>query len=257
MPPAPPPQLPPQILECPECGSGSTWPPPERDVESDGLWVEMYGAARLQRRETWLNEARIRLAWISEFTDDDGVLLEVGSGTGEFVKAADDLGYCVYGIEPSSWAAERARELGANVETGFLADWQPTHEDIRPTLVAMWHTLEHVPEPADLLAEVADVLRPGGVLVLEVPNFDSSEAARLGTAWEGAQPEDHYVQFTTKGIAALLQRTGFEVIEIAPLSREVYTPVTSWQAEEREAIRHGRPWPPLDLLRACARLTRA
>lgn len=255
MPPAPPPRLPPEILKCPVCGSGSTWPPPERDAESDGIWVERYGAARLDRRDTWLNEARIRLAWIDQFIDDDGVLLEIGSGTGEFVKAAADLGYCVYGIEPSRWAAEKARDLGATVETGFLADWQATNENIRPTLVAMWHTLEHVPEPADLLAKVADVLALDGLLVLEVPNFDSSEAARLGTEWDAAQPEDHFVHFTVRGMESLLQRTGFELLESTPLSREVYTPAASWLAEEKEAIRRGQPWPPLDLLRACAKLT--
>lgn len=251
--PAPMPELPPVILDCDKCGTGWTWPPPERDAEGEGIWIAMYGASRLRRRKTWLREARLRLDWMAEHIREGSVVLEVGSGTGEFVKVAADARYEAYGVEPSSWAADKARDLGARVATGFVPDWVAEHPGVRPDAVALWHTIEHVAEPATLLRQVHEVLEPGALVFLEVPNYRSTEAKRLGVEWDGAQPDEHYYQFTPDGLEELLERSGYSDIEITPMTQEVYTPEVRWRAQRREAATDGRPWPPEELLRAFAK----
>jgi SAM-dependent methyltransferase len=242
----------PQAIVCPACRSGLTWPPPERDVEGEGLWVERYGNARIAGRTTWFSEARKRAEWLELYLPE-GCLLEIGCGTGEFTKVAQDEGYDAYGVEPSAWAAQHARALGVPVETGFLSDWVERHPGLRPDAVCLWHVLEHLHSPRDFLREVRATLRPGGYIFLEVPNFASSAAARLGMAWDAAQPSDHVLHFTPGGLGRLLSRAGFEQVQLLPISRRIYEPGSKWRRERNTALLERLDWPPLDLLRGIAR----
>lgn len=239
------------VVACVNCGTGLTWPPPSRVIEGEGIWSERYGDTRLSRRTTWFSEALKRAEWVELFVSD-GCLLEVGCGTGEFVKTADDLGYIAYGVEPSAWAAEQACELNISVETGFLSDWVMRYPGLRPDVVCLWHVLEHIPEPLTFLGEVISTLRPGGYVFLEVPNFASSAARRLGERWDAAQPDDHFVQYTPEGITTLLAMAGFEVVQSLPMSRRLYESNESWRRERNEALLGRYEWPPLDLLRVVA-----
>jgi SAM-dependent methyltransferase len=212
----------------------------------------MYGNARLASRSTWFSEARKRVEWLQLFLPQ-GCLLELGCGTGEFTKVAEDEGYDAYGVEPSLWAAEQARSLGVPVETGFLSDWVARYPGLRPDAVCLWHVLEHLPGPSTLLREIVGILKPGGYLFLEVPNFASSAAARLGMAWEGAQPADHFVHYTPDGLARLLNGAGFEQLQMLPITRRIYESGPAWRKERTDALLGHVDWPPLDLLRGIAR----
>jgi len=239
------------IFACPVCGVGVTCPAPSRDVETDGLWVEMYGARRLNRRDTWLAEARTRIEWVELYLPD-GCLLEVGAGTGEFVKVAEEHGFDAYGVEPSAWAAQQAVAFGARVQTGFLSDWQRSYPGLRPDAVALWHVLEHVPEPAPFLKEVAEAVRSGGLVFIEVPNFASSVAQRLGVAWEAAQLQDHCYHYTPDGLQKLLESCGFEVLQILPITPRIYESAQRYGERRNEALVGRHPWPSLDLVRVIA-----
>lgn len=241
-----------QILVCASCGTGVSSPPPAREVEGDGIWTESYGGTRLSRRATWIAEAQRRVDWL-ELYASEGLLLEVGCGTGEFLKVATDAGFEAYGVEASHWAAEEARKLNQRVETGLVADWRLTYANFQVDVVALWHVLEHVPLARGLLLELLDVLKPGGLLVLEVPNFSSTEAQRLGVAWPMAQLSDHFVHFTPLGLGEMFSSSGYEVHDIIPMTRRVYSTQSSWLRERNEFIMNRRPWPPLDLVRVVAR----
>lgn len=212
----------------------------------------MYGASRLERRDTWLSEARLRVEWLRQHLAA-GTVLEVGSGTGEFVKAASDAGFDAYGIEPSEWAAAHGRALGVRVETGFLEDWTTRYPDVRPEVVVLWHTIEHIPDPVALLSGVRSVLAPGGLVMLEVPNYASTDARRLGIEWDGAQPDEHHFQLTPAGMDAMLRRSGFDITDVTPITQEVYASSERWRAQRDKAAKNGWDWPPLDLLRAWGR----
>ena len=108
----------------------------KRDVRRDWLWTEMYGNKRLARRTTWLSGAARRVEWLQLYVDH-GLLLEVGCGTGEFLKVASDEGYDVLGLEASGWAVAEARKLGLEVEAGLLTDWVSRYPELRPDIVAL------------------------------------------------------------------------------------------------------------------------
>jgi len=202
-------------------------------------------------RENWFREARLRTDWL-QLHLVDGTLLEVGCGTGEFLKVSQDQGFDVYGVEPSRWAADEARQLGVEVEAGFVSDWVARYPGLRPHAVALWHVLEHVPTPEEFLRELAAIIRPSGLLVLEVPNFGSSKARRLGLDWSSAQVNDHYFHFTPDGLSQLLVRAGFEMVQLLPIADRIYGSAESWRRDRNGALLDGHEWPPLELLRAVA-----
>ena len=166
------------IVSCEACEVFGTWPPPRVDDSSSEIFDLSYSGERSSRRRQWIYEARQRLAWIETWAPD-GVLLEVGSATGEFVGEAGAVGYEAIGVEPSKWAADIARRSGAEVFCGTLADWRVEYAGFTVDAVAMFHVLEHLEDPVDMLGQCRSVLAEDGRLFIEVPNASSRAAKSL------------------------------------------------------------------------------
>jgi len=105
-------------------------------------------------------------------------LLDVGSGDGDFLRRARAAGYRVVGQEINPDAVASAQAMGVDVRLGELADlgFPPGSFDA----VRLWHVLEHVPEPLTTLQLAHRLLRPGGVLIIGVPDFDSPARRLFG-----------------------------------------------------------------------------
>ncbi len=241
-----------EIALCPECRLGATLPAPTRDIESADIWTGQYGGQRLAMRPQWLKEAELRTTWL-QLHIPDGSVLELGGGTGEFVATLEAHGYDAYGAEPSAWAAQAARELGARVTTGDLAVWRQEHPGWLVDAVVAFHVFEHVHEPRAFLAEVADVLAPKGLLALEVPNFDSVLARRHTFHWASGHLADHVYHYTERGLCALLEQAGYEVQTSLPFSTRVYDAAPTWQSRRTAWRSAGIDEAPLDMLRVVAR----
>jgi len=141
-----------------------------------------------------------------------GKMLEVGTGAGFFLKAAQRAGWQVQGIEISDEAIAFARNrLGLEVaqlpaeQLGSLAD--------SFDVVVMFEVIEHLFEPRLVLEAVQHLLRPGGALVISTPNFDALSRFALGNSWAVLSPGEHLYYFTHKTLAALLVGCGFTSIQ--------------------------------------------
>lgn len=108
-----------------------------------------------------------RLRMLDEHVGRKGSLLEIGCGDGVFLKQAQKAGWRVQGVEPSERAVLVARSHGVPVTHGTLDD-VPRTEPF--DCVTMYHVLEHVPKPKEALARIYSLLKPNGILVLELPN---------------------------------------------------------------------------------------
>jgi SAM-dependent methyltransferase len=136
---------------------------------------------------------------------EPGTLIEIGAGTGAFAAAAKDAGFDVTAIEMDSLCCEY---LAASVGVNAVRSDQPLEVLASlPTarVVAAWHVLEHLPNPAEVLAIAADRLEPGGILAIGVPNPRSLQFRLLGPRWAHLDAPRHLCLVPP---AALIGRAG-------------------------------------------------
>jgi 2-polyprenyl-3-methyl-5-hydroxy-6-metoxy-1,4-benzoquinol methylase len=136
-----------------------------------------------------------------------GKVLDIGCGRGLLLDKLRQRGWIPMGTELSDEAASYARErLGLPVVTQMVGDEEFPDEEF--DLVILWHVLEHVRGPKAMLAEVAKVLRPGGTLLVAVPNFGSLEARWSRAHWFHLDVPRHLTHFTRATLAQALDEAG-------------------------------------------------
>jgi SAM-dependent methyltransferase len=165
---------------------------------------------------------RQRLAMLRAQAPPGVSLLDVGAGRGRFVSSALQAGYDARGIEPSSRGVadvrlERAGIEQADVREGSLG------------AVTIWHVLEHLDDPGGALAQILGWLRPGGALLVGVPNLASAQARLGGERWYHLDVPRHRVHFTAAGIRSLLEARGFELVRTRHVLAE-HNPFGMWQS---------------------------
>lgn len=173
-------------------------------------------AASPEERE---RNAQARLSFLTEHVPGHGRLLDVGAAGGAFVAAAGRAGFTATGIEPAPAFARYAREsLGVDVRDGRVEDVKPEEADV----ITLWHVLEHVPDPVDALRRLRQGLRPGGHLVIEVPNLDSVAADLHGAAWTHLDAGTHVSHFTRESLAAAMRAAGLQTTTELSVPHDVY-----------------------------------
>lgn len=147
-----------------------------------------------------------RFQWLPPFVPG-GTLVEVGCATGGYLAEMQELGWRVIGVEPNRGAAAASRQRGLDVRTGTLEE--AGLPEGSADVVVMRMVLEHVRDPRATLAEVRRVVRPGGLVLLSVPNAGSVEARLFGRHWFAWELPRHLSHFTPRSLAALVREAGF------------------------------------------------
>jgi 2-polyprenyl-3-methyl-5-hydroxy-6-metoxy-1,4-benzoquinol methylase len=204
------------IERCVRCGLVYANPRAPRDVivarySRDYLWHEYLPALGVIDGHYDLGRFDKRYAPLLELlTEAPGRrLLEVGSGAGFFLKAAERKGWQATGIELSSEGAQFARErLGLDVRTRQA---EALTSDLgRFDAAAMFDTIEHLFDPGAVLRSMADVLAPGGLLLVGTPNFAALSRLLLGVNWAVLSPLEHLYYFDEGSLHRLLLMSGFD-----------------------------------------------
>src|SRR5688500_7389092 len=125
---------------------------------------------------------------------EPGKVLDIGCGRGLLLNKFRERGWDPQGTELSEEAATYARDrLNLPVTTDTLEDARFANDQF--DLVILWHVLEHVPDPRATLEEIGRVLKPGGTLLVAVPNFGSLEARSAGPGWFHLDVPRHLTHF--------------------------------------------------------------
>jgi SAM-dependent methyltransferase len=212
------------IIQCDICGFRHILPLPD-ELTLERAYRELYYSeekpaflAHAGEDQDWAELAQIdRLEIFESILGRDRCrLLDIGAGPGFFLKTAQARGWQVLGIEPSRQAAAHARSLGVGVVEGFFN--AETAVGLGAfDVVHMNNVLEHVPNPAAIIALTRDVLRPGGLLCIGVPNdfspFQIAASAVSGTGEWWIAPSHHLNYFDFASAATFLERLGFRVVE--------------------------------------------
>ena len=202
-------QLASPVIHCDHCGHRAVAQPPVASAVS-GAYVAAVDEVSL-REEPGQERTADRGIDRIEAETAPGRMLDVGCWTGSFLAAAQRRGWEVEGIEPSTWAAGRARERGVTVHEGELADagLAPGSFDA----IVSCDVLEHLADPDAAVGRFAELLAPGGVLYLTVPDAGSRLARLMGRRWWAVVPM-HLQYFSRGSMRVLLARHGFEVRHI-------------------------------------------
>ncbi len=135
-------------------------------------------------------------------------LLDVGCGPGTLLGLLKDRGFRTLGLDFSAEAAHVAEvENGVRVVVGSLE--QAAFPDQSFDIVTLFHVMEHVTNPRSILAEVARILKPEGVVVLQVPNIDSFQFRAFGARWYGLDIPRHVIDYSKHSMLKLLGDSGF------------------------------------------------
>jgi SAM-dependent methyltransferase len=205
-----------EVRVCPECGGGTTLPIVPEEVLAD-YYADEYGphsrggASGAFARATMAARLRTRLfRGLEGAVPANGAgprrLLDVGAGSGDLGSVLADRGWSVVGVEPSAAACELARRRGLDARAGTLGTVELEPEGF--DAVVFHHSLEHVAEPRAALARAAELLRPGGVVAIAVPNFDSPQRRRLGADWWALDLPRHRFHFTPDALGRALESAG-------------------------------------------------
>ena len=148
-------------------------------------------------------------------------VLDVGAGTGWFVRTAREMGFNPTALELHKKNAARLKGEGFPVievpleESGLDSD--------SFDLVTLWEVLEHIVDPGPLLSEIKRVLRPAGLLLILVPNADSLVTRLLHEKSGTFGGHSHVNFFNAATLERLLAKAGFEVLETETLITELGT----------------------------------
>jgi len=176
---------------------------------SQGLINRIY---QLVRRRT-LHQ---KIKWVEQATRlTGGRILDVGSGTGAFVSALRQAGWRADGLEPDSVARQVGlRDFGISLLESEQLYKLPSGEF---DAITLWHVLEHVHDLKGYMREFHRLLKPGGRLLLALPNHTSRDAHYFQQWWAAYDVPRHLYHFAPESIRALSEQTGFQCASLRPM----------------------------------------
>lgn len=152
---------------------------------------------------------------IAETKTVKGNLLDVGCGTGAFLNEMKTAGWNITGLEPDETARKNAREL-------FNIDSQPSPELFALPAgsydaITMWHVLEHVHQLHEYVEQLKNLLKPGGRLLIAVPNYTSHDADHYQRFWAAYDVPRHLYHFSPASMRILMEKHGLQVLKTKPM----------------------------------------
>ncbi len=172
--------------------------------EKRGLFSRLY-----QLVKKWSLQKKAKL--ILQQHGEVGSLLDVGAGTGDFLKVAKEKGWQVHGMEPNKNAAKLALEKGIDLKAS-LNDFEGKQFDV----VTLWHVLEHIPDLEETILKLAALVKPQGALIIAVPNFKSFDARHYGKFWAAYDVPRHLWHFSKESMKNLFAEN-FHLKKIEPM----------------------------------------
>lgn len=193
---------------CGHCGSGTTDPVPTAE-SLDAAYGDWYWPEAGQRfslvGDRLLRFSRASMASRIDRVAPAGRILDVGAGEGTLINALAARGREVRGLERNSGHASiENREIHEIGEDGGFAG------------IVLWHSLEHMGAPRQIVTEAARLLEPGGVIFIAVPNLASLQAAAFGDLWLHLDLPRHLFHPTSRALQAGLGEIGFEITRVSP-----------------------------------------
>lgn len=150
-----------------------------------------------------------RVKIVQRFIKTQGKVLDIGTSTGTMLDLFKEIGWQTFGVEPSE-SSRVATKKGHNVSNVFFekSNFPKNSFD----LIILNHTLEHLVGPIKILTRVYELLKDGGLVLVDVPNAGGLGSRLLGKRWPYLLPKEHISQFTKESLSNVFIQAGFKII---------------------------------------------
>lgn len=202
-----------RVVKCNDCGLIYINP-----VLDPSMVLEGY---RKGTDETFVsqNEARKKtftkcLKLIEKYCKKPGKILDVGTAGGAFLHICKQKGWEVSGCEVNEWLCKWGKKnyrIPINSGTLFDQKYKASSFDV----ITLWDVLEHTPDPKKVLKECNRILKPGGLLIINIPDIGTWIAKLMRRKWVFLLSV-HLFYFTKKTIIKMMENSGYEVLRINP-----------------------------------------
>ncbi|OSY89029.1 methyltransferase [Tenacibaculum holothuriorum] len=153
-----------------------------------------------------------KLKLINSFNTNEKDILDIGAGTGEFLKVCKNNKWSVVGVEPSKSAREIAFKKDIHLKE-TINDLENKKFDI----ITLWHVLEHVPNLNEYIYKLKNFLKENGVLIIAVPNYKSYDAKYYKNFWAAYDVPRHLWHFSKTSIQLLFNQVNLKVEKTLPM----------------------------------------
>lgn len=220
------------ITRCDHCGLLFTNPRPA--AAEIGRYYDFPDyVSHTDEAEGWLNRlyrqargimVKRKVAWVEKLVKPESGkhLLDYGCGSGYFLAGATQAGWQTRGVEPNEKARQQANDQTGQQDrvVSSLVELQAEREQY--SVITMWHVLEHVHELHTTVQTLVGMLRPGGRVVVAVPNAEAEDTKLYGNHWAAYDVPRHLYHFNPAAIRQLWQQHGVEVIDVKPMPLDTY-----------------------------------
>ncbi len=220
-----------KVILCSECGFRHLDPIPDTSLYANGTYhsqIKPSMESDYTEDHQWWNAVYSDWLWLVDKYAPTKSLLDIGAGTGEFVRFARGAGWLAYGIEADKRMAEKHNLSHGNYRDYHVLSqglWSKNSIKGMGLISAHW-LMEHLPDPADFLSWVHDVLTKNGILLFTIPNDFSDIQYKamlaIGKPYYWLH-ETHINYWNAASIREWLPKHGFKVIDSKTYS--------SWQPE--------------------------
>ncbi len=214
------------LTKCSNCGFLITNPRPAEEEISKYYESEDYQSHNTSRNSLFAilyqtirnininNKRKLVLEYQNE-----GNILDFGSGLGHFLASFDERKWQKYGLEPNAKAADFSSE---SQKVTIYRNLQALKESKKFNAITCWHSIEHVHDLKDTLSTLQSKLKSKGTMFVALPNHKSYDATYYGKNWAGYDVPRHLSHFEPKLATKIFRRYKLSVIATKPLLFDSY-----------------------------------
>jgi SAM-dependent methyltransferase len=157
---------------------------------------------------------------VQRYSGDKGRLLDIGSGTGYFLKTMKDAGWSISGVEVDDTARSLCLSKFDIEAVPSLKDASVGEHEY--DAITMWHVMEHVHDLNGYWETFKNKLSSNGTLIIAVPNPESLDAEYYGSAWAAWDVPRHLWHFRSQDMERLASKHGFHLVTKNPMPLDAY-----------------------------------
>jgi len=207
------------LIQCDSCSFVSIYPiPPVETLKryyEKNYWHKGDGKLNYLLNKLYKFRMQGIVHDIQKIVPPKGRILDWGAGDGAFIRLLEETGYDCWGIDLYNIAPDKKTILNTKIED---ADFRAEYFDA----IICFHVLEHIENPVESIKKAFSLLKPNGILVIEVPNIDSSGFKLFQKRWQPLEIPIHLNHFNLRSLETLFKIAGnSEIMKVGYFSHRV------------------------------------